>query len=652
MILYSSSASDFMKSVDDNTIVDRVSEAFLVNLGRNPGTGERRSWNNSMRFMESIIRKAKVADDCGVLIEFNIPASSKRVDFIISGTNERNESNFVVVELKQWETAKATDKEDIVQAFVGGAERELTHPSYQAWSYKQMIDDMNTAVHSNSIRSYACAYLHNFSKRIPEPLVSEQYEQVVSHTPVYFKNDTEKLQDFLSRHVGRGKGMDILYEIEHGEIKPSKKLMDFVASMFEGNQEFVLIDEQKVAFEAIMSTAKKRDKKRTIIVVGGPGTGKSVVSINAFGKLIQERLNVQFVAPNASFREVMIEKLASGTTRSRTRLKNLFSGSAQFYNSEPDIFDVLVVDEAHRLKDSRQYMYRGDNQVEDIIRSSRVNVFFIDDSQRVRPSDVGSVDEIKRIAAQYNSEVYEVKLEAQFRCSGAEGFINWLDTVLQIQDTANYDGWDKSAFDFQIVDDPNILRDLILEKNDEGFDARLLAGYAWKWTSEKDGNPDAQFDDVVIEEFDFKMPWNSRKSSTMWAVLPEGMSQVGCIHTSQGLEFDYVGVIVGPDLKFDDEKKQLIASYNDYKDSVGKAGLRDDPVKLTELVTNVYKTLMSRGMKGCYIYCVDEKLQKHFMERLAHTNNIYIRDVGPDKKTIPVEVSYNIRDELKSERDS
>ena len=226
---------------------------------------------------------------------------------------------------------------------------------------------------------------------------------------------------------------------------------------------------------------------------------------------------------------------------------------------------------------------------------------------------------IKRVAGLYNSEVHEMELEAQFRCTGAEGFINWLDTVLQIRETANFNGWDRDLFDFDVMDCPNELRKIINEKNGTESTARLLAGYAWKWTSEKAGNRNGEIDDVTIPEFGFSMPWNSRANREMWAIRPDGVNQVGCIHTSQGLEFDYIGVIIGADLKFDPIKKELFASYDDYEDSSGKRGLKYNNEKLTELVSNVYKTLMSRGMKGCYIYCVDKNLQEHFKERLRYS---------------------------------
>ncbi|NLD17631.1 MAG: DUF2075 domain-containing protein [Tissierellia bacterium] len=616
MILYSSNARDFKNSVDENTIVESIEEAFISALGKRPAPSERRAWTNSMQFMERVVRNSQLPDDCGILIEFTIPGSSSRVDFIVSGKNDKDDKNFVIVELKQWERATSTNKDNVVNTYIGGGLRDLVHPSYQAFTYRQFIEDMNTAVQTHRLKSHSCAYLHNYSKGDPEPLLEKQYEDSIKEAPVYFKEDVKKLQSFLKKHVGNGEGMEILYQIENGKIKPSKKLMNYVSSLFKGNQEFILIDDQKIAFENIIFAAKQDGNKRTIIVNGGPGTGKSVVSINAFGRLIQEGLNTQFIAPNTSFREVMVRKLAQDTRRGGIgRIKNLFSGSAKFFDAEANTFDVLIVDEAHRLKGAGAYQYRGINQVEDIIKASKVNVFFVDDTQRIRPVDIGTVDEIKRVAEKYGSEIIEVELKAQFRCSGAEGFIHWLDTVLQIRETGNFTGWDQDTFEFRIMDSPNEVLKEIMEKNQEGWNARMLAGYAWPWTSVKEGNPNAEVEDVVIEEHDFSMPWNSRADRSLWAISEDGVNQIGCIHTSQGLEFDYVGVIVGKDLQFDNEDLSVYASYEDYKDRPGKGNMKDNPEKLTELISNIYKTLMTRGMRGCYIYCVDENLQKHFRKR-------------------------------------
>ncbi|MHB1454293.1 MAG: DNA/RNA helicase domain-containing protein [Saccharofermentanales bacterium] len=617
MIVYQSTALKFRESVDSNSIISEIESNFRQKLGRRVGDSEKHSWNNSLRFMETIVRNSRVANDCGILIEYGIPATSKRIDFIISGHSQEDDENFVIIELKQWEKANATSKENIVESFVGGNVRELTHPSYQAWSYRQLITDMNEAVYTRNITGRSCAYLHNYKESTPEPLKHASYQEILRESPLYFAHEYRQLQEFIYKYVGKGEGMDILYRIENGKIKPSKKLVDCVSSMFVGNQEFVLIDEQKVAYENILSAIRSSSSRQTIIIKGGPGTGKSVVSINAFSQLLRDNMNVRFVAPNASFRTVITETLASGKSVNRTRLKALFSGSGGFYDAKPETFDAIIVDEAHRLKGQGAYMYKGQNQVEDIVKASRISVFFIDDNQRIRPDDIGTVCEITRAAIKFGSAITEMELVAQFRCAGAEGFINWVDHTLQIRDTANYDGWDPESFRFEICDTPHQVKDKIASHVSAGEKARILAGYAWKWTAEDEGNRNGEINDVIITEHDFSMPWNSRATSTTWAIKDDGINQVGCIHTSQGLEFDYIGIIIGKDLQYDPISGEVHASYDDYFDITGRRGLRNDPDRLTSLVKNIYKVLLSRGMKGCYVYCCDKELEKYLRGRVG-----------------------------------
>jgi len=616
LIIYSSSAREFREKVDSNLLTVTIEEAFVRKMGMQPGRGEIQAWNNSMQFMERVIRNSKIADDCGILIEYNIPATSKRVDFIVTGQDEHGSNNFIIVELKQWDSAKATDREDVVLACVGSREREMPHPSYQAWSYRQHLEDMNEAVHSNQLRSYSCAYLHNYRTRQPDPLKSEQYQPIIRKAPLFLSEDSQKLQAFIRKHTGQGNGINLLYLIENGKIRPSKKLIEHIDGLFKGNPEFILLDEQKIAYESILSAAKDITKKKTIIVKGGPGTGKSVISMNALGGLLKRKLNVKFVAPNASFRSAMVETLVKQQSKNKSRARVLFAGSGQFYDSPANSFDVLVVDEAHRLKGKGAYMYKGVNQIEDIIKASKVNVFFIDDYQRIRPDDIGTVEEIKRIARINGSEVLEYGLSAQFRCSGAEGFLNWVDHIFQIRETGNFNGWDQDAFQFVLLDNPHSVYGHIRQKVNEGYKARMLAGYAWNWTDAKEGNPNGEIEDVIIQEHQFKMPWNGRALST-WAIDERGIEQIGCVHTSQGLEFDYIGVIIGNDLKYDPHAKRIYADYEEYKDRLGKRGLKNDNQQLTKLVKNIYKVLISRGMKGCFLYCRDPELQGYLKAQLG-----------------------------------
>jgi len=616
VILYSSSAVEFRKDVDDNSISEKIEIVFYRKFGYLPGRAERASWTNSMHFMESIVRNSNIADDCGVLIEFNIPNTNKRIDFLMTGKSEDNTDNYVVVELKQWSEARETSRKDVVLTFVGGNNREVTHPSYQALSYHHFLNDMNAAIQDGEMKGSACAYLHNYRSSRDEPLLLPQYQDSVAEAPLFFKNDAVKLQTYLATRVGKGKGIEILYLIENGKIRPSKMLIDCVAGLFRGSDEFILLDDQKVAFERIMEACVQTARKTVIVVKGGPGTGKSVIALNVFGKLVQNSRNVRFVAPNAAFRTVMVETLARSNSRQRARIQNLFMGSGSFCDSGEDQFDVLVVDEAHRLKDGSAYMYHGESQVDDVIRSSRITILFVDDQQQIRAQDIGSCQEIARIANDYGAEVIELTLEAQFRCAGAQGFINWVEDCLQLRPNANASGWDTDSFDFRIFDSPNTLYEKIREKQVEGMKARILAGYAWKWTSDKAGNDRGQIEDVAIPEHGFSMPWNQHSGTTLWALSFEGMQQIGCVHTAQGLEFDYTGIIIGNDMKFDSGTGKVYADWDEYKDSAGKKGLARNSDKFNILVKNIYRILLSRGMKGCYLFCRDRKLQEYFKARL------------------------------------
>ncbi len=624
MIIYQGTSNSFQEDVNNNRIDREIEKKFLEKIGHQESPNERRAWRNSMRYMETVIRKADLPDDCGILIEYMIPNTSNRVDFIVTGEDQERNQNYVLVELKQWEKAEATDMQDLVRTFVGGGNRNVNHPSYQADSYNRMMQMMNEGIYENHIEGHPCAYLHNYIKSDPEPLLDRRYAGLIHSAPVFFEDDCGQLGEKIHHYVGCGKGLDILYEIENGKVRPSKKLVDCVDSLYRGNDDFILMDEQNVAYRTILKQLSPIKEKKTIIVKGGPGTGKSVISFKLLHEMIDRRLNAKFVAPNAAFRKSMEAKLIADKTDKKKNIEQLFSGSGSFYTAAKDYYDVLIVDEAHRLKGKGAYMYKGESQVADIIHASCLNVFFVDDSQCVRPDDIGTVSEIRRAAACEHSKVYEMELKAQFRCAGAEGFINWIADVLQIEETANFDGWDTDAFDFRLYEDPNDVYRQILKKNEEGFTARMTAGFAWKWAK----NSHAQVKDVTIPEFNFAMPWNSNDQRELFAIKKDSINQVGCIHTVQGLEFDYVGVIIGSDMKYNPETGLIYGDYKEYQDTSGKRGLKNHPDQLTRYIKNIYKVLLSRGMKGCYVFVRDPALRsylEHRMEMIHYEQGIQRR---------------------------
>ncbi len=618
MIVYSASKEQFQNDVMSNDIGNIILETYKSTTGHNTGQSEITSWTNSLQYMDRVLQDDEIPADAGVAIEYHIPQSSKRIDFILTGLDKDNKESAILIELKQWQEAKITDKDAVISTRFKHGEKETAHPSYQVWSYKRLLEDFNVTVNEENIQLYPCAYLHNYD---PDNVITNDfYSEHIKNAPVFLKPDAVKLRNFIKEHVKKGDQNKILYRIEHGKIRPSRSLADELSSMLKGNDEFVMIDDQKVVFETArqMANAAKPENKKVLIVEGGPGTGKSVVAINLLVKLSNDGLNSRYVTRNSAPREVYGVKL-TGTFK-KTHIANLFSGSGSFHSVKNNTFDALIVDEAHRLNaKSGMFSNLGQNQIKEIIDAAHFSVFFIDEDQKVTLKDIGDKEQIRQFAREANAEIIELSLESQFRCNGSDGYLAWLDEVLQIRDTAN-DNLAGIDYEFQIFDNPQVLHNLIKEKNLEKNKARMLAGYCWNWVSKF--NP--LMKDIVID--DYKATWNLDDHGQAYIIHPDSVSEVGCIHTSQGLEVDYVGVIVGTDLIVRDgiviTKPEMRAStdksIHGWK-KMAKEGNTEEVLKRLDLIIkNTYRTLMTRGQKGCYVYFVDKETADYFKEKLAN----------------------------------
>ncbi|MFL6559527.1 MAG: DNA/RNA helicase domain-containing protein, partial [Bacillus sp. (in: firmicutes)] len=370
--------------------------------------------------------------------------------------------------MKQWQKAKISEGDGIVRTFLGGRERETVHPAYQASSYKRYLQNFNESLYSDStsIQLHSCAYLHNYiMASIGEPLLDKRYSSYLRESPVYFQFNDWDLAKNIRKLVSKGNGREIADTIENGKIRPSKKLVETVGSLIEGNEEFVLLDEQKVAFEKVVSKYNQfnaqTDQKHVIIIKGGPGTGKSVIGLNLMSYMLKSKAYVEYITPNQAFREVLRKKLIGSS--GHVEVRDLFIGSASYVHAPENYFDVLICDEAHRLKEQGHMKKKieGENQVTQIIRSSRISVFFIDDFQKISKKDIGSVKEVEKEAARFGADIHTVELESQYRCSGSGNYISWLDSILNNnEETFKLEG----DFDFKIVSSPQELKEEIVDK--------------------------------------------------------------------------------------------------------------------------------------------------------------------------------------------
>lgn len=615
MLAYLASKERFL--LDAPTIEDVVAAEVKRHLNISVGQSEYNAWRNSLgNAMSHVMRDPDIPNDAAVAVEYRLNGRKFRIDFLVAGKDKLGRESLVIVELKQWSDIDFSDLPSHVRTFVGGAVREERHPSYQAWSYASHLLDYNEYVYSNNVQVAACAYLHNCQS--PAVVCHEQYEEDREKAPVFIKGEIEGLRSLIRSQVAKGTGTDIVRRVDEAPIRPSKQLADAVGSMLKGNDEFVLLDEQKTVLERIVSLATKAqvDSKQVLIVKGGPGTGKSVIAINAISRLTGLRKNARYVTPNQAPRTVFESKLRGAVKN--VEIKHLFSGSAAFTALEQDTYDALIVDEAHRLKLRSQYSKGGVNQIREIIEATRLAVFFIDEAQKVTWKDIGEIDSIRSFAAAAGAEVHEEELTSQFRCSGSDDYMVWLDDALGVQvDRESYFSPDR--FDFRIMDSPKELSELIEERNKVTNKARIVAGYCWDWISKS--NP-RKFD-IVFPGYGFQAAWNLTSYGMSWIISPDSVREVGCIHTCQGLELDYVGVIVGPDLVVRGGKlitdpsarAKTDASLHGYKKEMKENPLRAS-AKADEIIRNTYRTLMSRGMKGCYVWFVDEETAAYFRDRL------------------------------------
>lgn len=617
MIVYASTKSEFRQDVRGNRIEQLILEAYKRNLGHSTSKSEIESWKNSMMYMGNILEDDGIPDDTGVAIEYKIPQTSKRIDFILTGTDDQNKSTAVIVELKQWSKAKLTDKDGIVETFIGGAVREVNHPSYQAWTYAALLEDFNLAVQEQGIRLKPCAYLHNMKSE--DVIKNPQYQSCLKKAPSFIRTDADRLANFIKQCIRHGDAGKVMFEIDNGKIRPSKNLADKLLSMLQGNEEFFMIDDQKIVYETALKLAQTSTvkDKHVLIVEGGPGTGKSVVAINLLVQLTNKCLVTQYVTKNAAPRAVYESVLTGSFTKSH--ISNLFKGSGAYTNCDKNIFDTLIVDEAHRLnKKSGMYQNLGENQIKEIIQAAKSSIFFIDEYQRVTWKDIGEIKEIEKWANELGATTHRMELQSQFRCNGSDGYLAWLDNVLQIKETANktLDGID---YDFRVFDSPHKLKEAILKKNEINNKARLVAGYCWNWVSQNQENSDQN--DIVIEENNFAMQWNLKTDGSLWIRKPKSVNEVGCIHTCQGLEVDYIGVILGPDIVMrngemvvqPDRRARTDQSLKGYKKAL-KENQGAASAKAESIIKNTYRTLMSRGQKGCYIYSTDPETNTYFSE--------------------------------------
>lgn len=606
MILYCSSVDKFIDDVNDKRIIDILNNSMKENLYHYTSESEKISWRNSLEYMSNVISNSKIPNDCTVILEYNLPISSSRVDLIISGYDEFNREKVLLFELKQWSKVDVVENSDILlETYVGNGFRKVVHPAYQILTYKDLLCDYNKYIQNNNVIVVPCVVMHNYST--DEIINSEKFSGITSGVNLFYKDDFGKLINFLNDSFFSGDDSKIINNIDNSEFCPSKKLQDTISDLMLGKECFKLLDNQMVVYDQLLKDINSAEKSVSIIE-GDPGTGKSVLAINLLTEMIKNGKMAQYVSRNTAPRAVYSFNLKG--TMNKNNIDNLFKTSGSYTSADKEIFDCLIVDEAHCLTEkSGLFNNYGENQVKEIIASSKHAIFFIDENQRVHLNDIGTINEIEKWSKIFNRKIKKYSLTSQFRCNGSNDYLNFVDYILDIKE--NFDG-KLNNYEFQVCDSPEELRNIIVKKNNL-YKSRILAGYCWNWDKKEIDN--SNYHDIKIA--DFEMSWNLGAKQTY--AIDDSINEAGCIHSVQGLEFDYVGVIIGPDLMYDGNN--IITNFHNHASTdpsfkgikkLEKTNYEKANTLADELIKNTYRVLLTRGIKGCYVYCVDENLNNYY----------------------------------------
>ena len=626
MIVYNGNKRLFIDDVRNGEIADKIL-AMLRQKGLWGGQErEFESWHNSMQFMRNIVDDSEIADDVQIAIEYNIPQTSKRVDFIIAGSDKEEKDHIVIIELKQWTKAEVVDDQMhySVRTYVANDNRIVCHPSYQAYSYSRFLINYSQIIQNDHIELVPCAYLHNFKREFRSALSSEIYKEWYTAAPFFIRDETREFSAFVKKFIQKKSSRgDLLYLIENGRIRPTKSLQDALSSMVNGVPEFTLLDEQAVCFDMCMRTMTQcliDNKKRTIVIQGGPGTGKSVLAVNLLMSMINKSLNAAYVTKNSAPRQAFLSLLSGNQAHKLANIEYLFRSPFGLSKCTLGAYDCLIVDEAHRLVKKMYGDWGGENQVKECINAARLTIFLLDEDQAVTKSDIGSVAEIKKWCDTLGSRLImnqDTKLVSQFRCNGSDAYIQFIDGILQRNEETVAPDLPELNYDFQVFDNAVDMREALRAKNAVNNKARMVAGYCYDWNV-KNGRGNI---DIVLPG-GFQAKWNLANDK-IWAINPKSFEEVGCIHTAQGLEFDYVGVLIGKDLYYDNPSGRVLTNKLAISSDDRSSGIRSSSDQdARRLILNTYKTLLTRGQKGCYVYCEDDTLREYFKSFLRRPTTV------------------------------
>ena len=617
MSLFRASAAGFAALALEGTLGVRIAEQMHHLQGRRATESEQRSWERSLPVLANDLIQAGL-DDVEVIVEHALPLSSKRIDVVLAGQHPRTRRpSYVVVELKQWSTASRWEGDPSLVRLDAYGGRPVLHPVAQVRGYCDYLVQFTRALHELPDSVVGAAYLHN---ALDEAGTSDLRDFPQDEYGRLFTGaDRAEWLSFLTEHLDPAvAGAPYADLLLRSAAAPSRQLLSVAAEEVQSREQFVLLDKQRLAYELVLhevAKARAQDGKSVLLVTGGPGSGKSVIALSLLGELARRGRTVVHATGSRSFTQTL-RKVAGHRS---TSTKSLFKYFNDFMTAERIGLDVLILDEAHRIRETSVSRWTAKDlratprpQIDELMAAARVPVFLLDQHQVVRPGELGTAEDIEAHARTLGLPVHRVDLDVQFRCGGSAAYVTWVQRLLGLQPGGPVPWGGDAAFAVETAAGPAALEDVLRSKLDEGYGARMTAGYCWPWSNPRDDG--TLVPDVAVNGW--AKPWNLRGDravgdappAALWASAEGGFGQVGCVYTAQGFEYDWSGVLLGPDLVWRTDRWVTVRSANKDPDFRNRAKVSDD--EFERLVRNVYKVLLPRGMVGTVITSVDAETQR------------------------------------------
>ncbi|MEV0642017.1 DUF2075 domain-containing protein [Streptomyces sp. NPDC050619] len=614
-MLFHAPAHEVAARAREGSLPFRLRKRFVQMYGYEPSASETHFWERSFPALSSVLVDAGL-EQVDMMIEYGLPFTSKRADVILAGVHpDSGHPSYVVIELKQWRSAERVDEEPLL-CRIGPNIPPVLNPVEQALRYCDYLASSNEVLAEHPERITGAAYLYNATD---SGIVGLYAEGQRTHGRVFSAERRRDFITFLKEILAPQAGAAAADELLTGNVRPAKRLMAVAADEVREREQFVLLDEQRVAYEEVLHAVRRAQhsaSKEVLIVTGGPGSGKSAIALALLGEFHRRGLTALHATGSASFTKTM-RKLAGARSRETQRLFTYFNS---FISADRNSVDVLICDEAHRIRETSANRYTpasqrtGRPQVEELIDAARVAVFLLDELQVVRPGELGTVDMIRTAAEAKGLECRIVSLNSTFRSGGSDAYLRWVTQLLDPPEDGPAAWEPDGLMEVRTADSPKELEAFLDQQRSHGFSARMTAGYCWPWSNAKPGKPLPQ--DVVIGGW--ARPWNimgersvmGAPPAALWATDPAGFGQVGCIYAAQGFEYDWSGVILGPDLVWRDG--EWIVDRTASKDPVFRKTISDSDIR--QLILNTYKVLLTRGSVGTVIYSTDAETRVKLRE--------------------------------------